>query len=63
MVKTITLPTAKLRIRICYDCKHVFETKEIIIKSDEQPDLFTKKSGEQIYPSVVERKEKSGKLS
>lgn len=46
VIKTTNLSHDKLRLRICYKCKHVFETKEIIIAPEEQPlqNLFPKKN-------------------
>lgn len=41
VVRTLPLKDIKLRTRICYNCKHVFDTKEIIIKGESQENLFT----------------------
>ncbi len=44
VVKTTPILHSKVRIRICYNCKHVFETVEKVIPPEENPsqNLFKK---------------------
>lgn len=50
VIKTTNLPHSKLRMRICYKCKNVFETIEKIIEEsggdnqNPQQNLFGKKN-------------------
>lgn len=62
VIKTASFPNSKVRLRICYNCKCVFETKEVIIESGSQPDFFSNVLAEEKYSSVIERRKKSGRI-